>query len=207
MTQREKQAAKSKNIIYKATIRCLDKYGYAKTSTSLITQEAGISRGALTHHFSSKEDLIVETTNKILGPTVNPPRKPPPNKEPSSKEDELSAIKGDLIRLWKRVVNTEEGHALLEILVAFRTDEKLRKRIKPDLVLWNTRMQTSILQNYTLTDGDDKRFERVWQVARVFYRGLITQDAFLEDPGELDMIIEEFVNILAPMMQRRDHED
>ncbi len=206
VTEREKQGAKSKKIIYDATIRCLDKYGYAKTSTSRITQEAGISRGALTHHFATKEDLIVETTNRILRPTVNPPKEPPPNKGQTPEEYELSIIKSDLIRLWQHVVNTPQGRALLEILVAYRTDEKLKERIKPDLILWNDRMQRSILQNYILSDGDDSRFERVWQVARVFYRGLITHDAFLKDPAELDLIIEEFVNMLAPMMQRRHPE-
>jgi len=203
VTEREKQGAKAKRIICEATIRCLDKYGYAKTSTNRITQEAGISRGALTHHFATKEDLIVETANNILRPTVKAPRKPPPNKGLSPEDYELSIIKGDLIRLWQQVVNTAEGRALLEILVAYRTDEKLKARIKPDLILWNDRMQRSILQNYILSDGDDSRFERVWQVARVFYRGLITHDAFLKDPADLDLIIEEFVNMLAPMMQRR----
>jgi len=204
VTQREKQAIKSKNAIFEATIHCLDKYGYAMTSTSRITQEAGISRGALTHHFPSKEDLIVETTNKILRPTINPPRKPPPNDGQTLEEYEMSVIKNDLFRLWQQVVNTAEGRALLEILVAFRTDKKLRDRVKPDLLLWNDRMQQSILLNYKLSDGDDSRFERVWQVARVFFRGLLTHNAFLEDPKELGKIVEEFVNMLAPMMLRRN---
>jgi len=36
-----------------------------------------------------------------------------------------------------------------------------------------------------------------------FYRGLITHDAFVEDPGALNNIMEEFINMLAQMMQRR----
>lgn len=203
LTRRAEQVLKSKDALCAATIRCLDKYGYAKTSTSRITQEAGISRGALTHHFPSKEDLIVETTNRILRPVANPPKKPAPNKGQSSEEYELSVIKAELRRVWEQVANTAEARALLEILIAFRTDAKLKERIKPDLVRWNARMQHSILQNYTLADGDDERLDRVWQIARVFYRGLITHDAFVEDPGALDEIMEEFVNMLAPMMQRR----
>jgi len=202
-TRREKQALKSKEALCAATIRCLDKYGYAETSTSRITREAGLSRGALTHHFPSKEDLIVETTNKILRPAANLPRKPAPNIGQTPEEYEASAVKIELRKLWEQVVNTAEARALLEILIAFRTDEKLKKRIKPDLVRWNAQMQQSILLNYVLTDGDDRRLDRIWQIARVFYRGLITHDAFVEDPEDLNEIMEEFVNMLAPMMRRR----
>jgi len=204
LTRRKKQGLKSKDVICEATIYCLDKYGYAATSTSRITEKAGVSRGALTHHFRSKEDLIVETTNRILRPTI---RKPAPTNSHSHGDDELSVIKLELRRVWQQLANTAEARALLEILVAFRTDIKLRNRIKSDLVLWNTRMQQSFLQSYTASDGDDERLNRAWQVARVFYRGLITHDAFVNEPGELDEIMEEFVNMLAPMMQRRQLEE
>ncbi len=204
LTPREQQAIKSRDALCAATIRCLDKYGYAKTSTSRITEEAGASRGALTHHFPSKEDLIVETTNRILRPVANLPKKPAPSKGQSTEEYELLVIKTELRRVWQQVVNTAEARALLEILVAFRTDAKLKERIKPSLVHWNARMQQSILLNYTVSGGDDARLDRIWQIVRVFYRGLITHDAFVEDPGALDEIVEEFVSMLAPMIQRRN---
>lgn len=203
LTRREQQTLKSKDALCMATIRCLDKYGYAKTSTSRITKEAGASRGALTHHFPSKEDLIVETTNKILHPMANLQLKPVHKEGRSPKQDELSLIKAEFRWVWEQLANTAEARALLEILIAFRTDKKLRKRIKPDLMRWNERMQKAILLNYTSADGNDEQLDRIWQVARVFYRGLITHDAFVEDSSALNEIMEEFVNMLAPMMQRR----
>jgi len=206
-SRREQQVFKTRNALCAATIRCLDKYGYAKTSTSRITQTAGVSRGALTHHFPSKEDLIVETTNKILRPAANLPKKPAPNNGLSAEQYELSIVKTELRRVWEQVANTQEARALLEILIAFRTDAKLKARIKPDLVQWNMRMQRSILENYTSADGDDKRLDRIWQIARVFYRGLITHDAFVEDKAALDDMVDEFVNMLAPLMQFRRPEN
>ncbi len=205
-SRRERQVRGTRNALCAATIRCLDKYGYAQTSTSRITQEAGTSRGALTHHFPTKEDLIVETTNKILRPAANIPKKPALNKGLPPEDYELSIIKAELRRVWEQIANTPEARALLEILIAFRTDAKLKARIKPDLVQWNARMQRSIIQNYTLVDGDDERLDRIWQIARVFYRGLITHDAFVEDPAALDAMVDEFVNMLAPLMQYR-HSD
>ena len=42
-----------------AVIECLDAVGYAGTSLHRIQERAGVSRGALTYHFASKEDLLV----------------------------------------------------------------------------------------------------------------------------------------------------
>ncbi len=206
LSRREQQVRQTKDAICAATIRCLDKYGYANTSTSRITEEAGTSRGALTHHFPTKEDLIVETTNRILRPTASLPKRADQDTGRASKDHELSLIKAELRRVWEQVANTAEARALLEILIAFRTDKKLKQRIKPELVRWNLLMQSSIVQNYKLTGGgEDERLARIWQIARVFYRGLITHDAFVENSEELDEIVNEFVDMLAPMMQYRHH--
>jgi AcrR family transcriptional regulator len=55
--QEEKSSAMRARII-NATIECLDSAGYSKTTTSEIVKQAGVSRGALQHHFHSKEELI-----------------------------------------------------------------------------------------------------------------------------------------------------
>jgi AcrR family transcriptional regulator len=42
-----------------ATIECLVEHGFAGTSTTLISDRAGVSRGAQVHHFPTKNDLVV----------------------------------------------------------------------------------------------------------------------------------------------------
>ncbi len=42
-----------------ATIECLVEYGFGGTSTTLISERAGVSRGAQLHHFPTKNDLVV----------------------------------------------------------------------------------------------------------------------------------------------------
>ncbi len=69
-SQEEKSSAMRARII-NATIDCLDSMGYSKTTTSEIVKRAGVSRGALQHHFRNKDDLIQNTaeylTSKYLG--------------------------------------------------------------------------------------------------------------------------------------------
>lgn len=40
--------------VVEATMQCLIKLGYAQTTTDKIAQQAGVSRGAMTHHFKSR---------------------------------------------------------------------------------------------------------------------------------------------------------
>jgi len=42
-----------------AAVACLAEQGYAATTTQLVTDRAGVSRGAILHHFPTKADLMV----------------------------------------------------------------------------------------------------------------------------------------------------
>lgn len=55
------QAQKSlitRTAVLEATIACLIKVGYSQTTVELIAQEAGLSRGAMSHHFKSRLQLL-----------------------------------------------------------------------------------------------------------------------------------------------------
>lgn len=45
--------------LLEATVECLVEHGYAGTSATLVSQRAGVSRGAQLHHFPTKHDLVV----------------------------------------------------------------------------------------------------------------------------------------------------
>jgi len=44
--------------ILDATMRCLVEIGYTQTTTEKIAKQAGVSRGAMTHHFKSRDDVF-----------------------------------------------------------------------------------------------------------------------------------------------------
>lgn len=55
------QAEKSQGTrtqILEATLKCLVELGYTQTTTEKIAQKAGVSRGAMTHHFKSRADVF-----------------------------------------------------------------------------------------------------------------------------------------------------
>lgn len=55
--QAEKSQA-TRNQILEATLQCLVELGYTQTTTEKIAQKAGVSRGAMTHHFKSRADVF-----------------------------------------------------------------------------------------------------------------------------------------------------
>ena len=48
-----------------ATIECLVEHGFGGTSTTLISERAGVSRGAQLHHFPTKNDLVVAAVEHL----------------------------------------------------------------------------------------------------------------------------------------------
>ena len=49
----------------RATVALIAERGYANVTTNEIAQRAGVSRGALLHHFPLKIDLIVDAAEEI----------------------------------------------------------------------------------------------------------------------------------------------
>jgi AcrR family transcriptional regulator len=48
-----------------ATVECLVERGFARTSTTLVSERAGVSRGAQLHHFPTKNDLVLAAVEHL----------------------------------------------------------------------------------------------------------------------------------------------
>ncbi|GAB6090584.1 TetR/AcrR family transcriptional regulator [Spirochaeta dissipatitropha] len=63
------KADQSRNRILQASIREFAVHGYAKASTNSIMGEAGMAKGLLFHHFSSKQKLYLACLQNVLAET------------------------------------------------------------------------------------------------------------------------------------------
>lgn len=64
-TQAERTAA-TRSALLAATIDCLVERGYAGTTTSEVARRAGVSPGALLHHFPTKADLLCASVGHLF---------------------------------------------------------------------------------------------------------------------------------------------
>jgi AcrR family transcriptional regulator len=67
MNKHEQRSEETRNRILEAAELCFAQSGYDGTSVAQICQAAGVSKGALYHHFSSKQAVFLELLNRWLG--------------------------------------------------------------------------------------------------------------------------------------------
>ncbi|MFD5177587.1 TetR/AcrR family transcriptional regulator [Nocardia sp. NPDC058379] len=110
------RSARTKERLLEATIDCWSEFGYASTSMPSIAQRAGVTRGALDHHYPSAGELVIAAatylTDRWSADLIA-----------ASADGELS-ISQQLDRLWS---THQDGicSAMIEVTIAARTDPAL----------------------------------------------------------------------------------
>lgn len=118
-TQEDRSAATQKALL-DATIDCLVEYGYAGTTTRLVADRAAVSRGAQTHHYPTKRDLVVAAVEHLFDTHARQFTEAF-QRVPVEERTLDRAIEA----LW-RIVSGPPFAAVLEVVVAARTDDELR---------------------------------------------------------------------------------
>jgi AcrR family transcriptional regulator len=122
-TQQERRAS-TRNALLEATIQCLVEQGYAGTTTRAVSERAGVSTGALQHHFTSKEELVSEAIGYLSGKlTAQLIEQGVPS---ASSRRQVTEQLVDY--LWQ-TLNGPLIAAVTELAVAARTDPFLRERL------------------------------------------------------------------------------
>jgi AcrR family transcriptional regulator len=120
MTQRDEQRRETRARIVAAAVRSLVDKGYAATTALGVQRDAGISRGALLHHFPTSEALsaaaVAELVEVNLQAVLDESERTPPGPDP------VERGVGVLYRASRRSSFAAE----LELWAAARADEPLR---------------------------------------------------------------------------------
>jgi AcrR family transcriptional regulator len=133
-TQAERRAA-TRTALLDAAVDCLAEEGYAKTTKRRIAERAGVSSGALQHHFASKAELLGEATRHISAKMAKEvlaqgvPDTPSIRRRDEQLLDRMWALyRGPLYR------------AAVELVVAAHTDPELRAQrlgAQQEIARWN----------------------------------------------------------------------
>lgn len=110
--------------LLEATFACLVERGYAKTSTTAISERAGVSRGAQLHHFRTREDLMLAAIEHVFDQRRAHFRRAMA-RVPAG-PDRLGRA---LDEMWK-VVSGDATCAWLELVVAARAEPALRDKVE-----------------------------------------------------------------------------
>lgn len=116
---RVQQREHTRQRLLDATVRCLVRHGHAGTTTQRIQDEAGVSRGALLHHFRSKDELFVAAVQHIANGQLRAIR------ERLTALDTSSPLV--LADAFREAMSGPHFLAGLELWMSARTDAALRR--------------------------------------------------------------------------------
>lgn len=120
-TQDERRTATREKLIL-AAIHCIHTLGYAATTFATVAEAAGVSRGALTHHFPVKTDLVLALVRFVFDEDFKHYAATAARVEPQTWLRELPAT------MWG-VISSPSGIAVTEIFLATRSDPELATRL------------------------------------------------------------------------------
>lgn len=134
LTWQQTKSQLTQQAILQAAVDCFFEYGYAHTSTDHISKKAGVSRGAMLHHYPARFDLIRATVAYL-----NQQRLEMFAREESAVQNgaQYSRVKEGIEAYWRQL-NTPVFVVFHELTVAARTDLELAEVIQPALAEFET---------------------------------------------------------------------
>jgi AcrR family transcriptional regulator len=141
-TWQQTKSELTRTAILDAAVECFYDLGYANTTTENIANAAGVSRGAMLHHFPTRFDLIRAAVEHL-----NARRLAMFAEEESRIQSgaEHSRIEEGIDAYWNQL-NSPEFVVFQELKVAARTDKDLEKVLAPALNAFNAAWYKAVKQ-------------------------------------------------------------
>jgi len=139
----QRKSAQTRTAILEAAVDCLQRYGYAATTTQLISQTADISRGAMLHHYATKQDLIAAVIDYTLYKRMELFL----DRIRSLSESERVLDHAGIELYWESLL-TREFTAFLELSNASRSDAELREIFLPKAQRYDRVERAAVLQAF-----------------------------------------------------------
>lgn len=178
MKQEEKSAATRERLL-DATIECLSERGYAHTTTIEVAERAGLSRGAMLHHYPARAELVAAAIEHLamrrIAEFIAAIQRLPADAD-------LAEHIVDL--LWAQF-ETSSFDAALELLVAARTDPELAAVIHPLEQRFDAVIARSGRELFSRMSRSPEAFEAERRFVYFFMYGLALKSRGGGDPAEI----------------------
>jgi AcrR family transcriptional regulator len=188
--------AETRERLLDATVECLIELGYAGTTTPVVCERAGLSRGALLHYYATKTELVIEAVGHLA------------QKRAAEFEAQRGAIQQSaepMSAMLELIFASFSGplfYAALELWVAARTDDELclalrgfeRKVGKAMSKMWRT------LSPKQATHAD---FDDLLTLTLHVMRGMALQRILRDDDSERRRLFARWKSIVTTSLRTR----
>lgn len=172
--------------LYAATMQLMLDQGYARLTTPEIAKAAGVSRGALTHHFASREELIVSAIDNHLRMV---------NRKLFAFAAEVAHREGSRDEIVDYLWEMMSGglfYVTMEYLPEARHNPAFRARLVPVVQEFHRGLDAiwTALADTAHTDGG--RTAMVLNMTMCLFRGMIAQTILRDDPAYYQAMLTEW---------------
>lgn len=161
------KSATTRRLIIEAAIKCFVELGYARTTTTAIAEKAGLSRGAMLHHFPSKIDIVRAAVDYLHTKRLKAFRRAV-QRTPLESGDRIRA---NLDAYWGHVRHPLFV-AFFELMVAARTDPELAAILRPAQEAFEQEWHTTAREVFTEWHVDDPAFDIALDLTRYVLEGM-----------------------------------
>lgn len=190
----EERSAQTRSRLIQATLDELVEGGYAGLTTAAIADRAAVSRGALTHHFASKEDLVVQAVEHLLADATAEIR----DLADAVAEDRLS-LDAFLDRLWE-MFRGRLFLVTLEHVTAARHSATLKERLIPVVREFHAALDAIWRDFFKAADVAPGAVETSLNATLCLLRGMGVQTILRDDPAYYASLLTWWKGEIARLM-------
>ena len=202
-TQEERSAATQARLL-DAAVECLVELGYGATTTTVVAERAGVSRGAQLHHFATRADLVGAAVQHVFAGLTEDYREGFARVAASR-----DRVRGAIELLWS--IYLQPRHlAALDLYLAARTDAELRAVLAPISIRHRENVLALARAYFPEAAATQPRFEAVIDLVLETMLGMVlTRSLHGEHPregamlAEIERLARELVTAAAPSPRPR----
>jgi AcrR family transcriptional regulator len=189
------KSSTTRDQILDAAIHCIVELGYSGTTTTRIAEKAGMSRGAMLHHFPSRMDVIRAAVDYLHGKRLRAFRRSITN-IPAGVDRVKMAVEG----YWGHVTHPMFV-AFFELSVAARSDPDLADILRPAQRAFDEEWYRTAQEVFPEWQSDRHAFDLALNLSQYLLEGMAIgylTHARNYDPAPLLAYLEQCIRALAP---------
>lgn len=163
-TPRKLRSERMRKRLIKVTINCLIRFGYARTNPLRVAAEAGVTRGAVLHHFENGADLIRATIVELHEKRLRALGR-------ASNID--CSQTGTMLRTYWEQLSGPTTIAFQELCNAARTDEALAATLGPLEREYQHRWDVRATSIFAEWQSDPESFNTAIALAQTMLEGML----------------------------------
>ena len=188
----QERSALTRNKLLNSTLQIIDAEGWHRASMQRICEHAGVSRGAQTHHFPTRESLLIASVREIVKRYQSDLTEGPIR---------LQNLEAFFDFLWDATFNDNLLICWVEAMVAARTDASL-KRVVADTDASSMTAMRALGADASQPNGPVRirgtsQVEDLVELTVCLLRGLVLQQGVHHDLSEKRRLFELWTRIVA----------